>query len=176
MEATVTAIDDLWWTATKFSDVLKVDRRVCQQALETAPYKMIGKRQVWHVREGAAAIYRRAWGLDSAADTVNPAKLPPKDRLDHFRAERERIKLAQEVRVLLPANVVETTWGDACKSIAQHLDTLADHLERDAALPPDAVMLVQRAVDQMREQMYESVVALTRKSVDDETGVHPLPV
>jgi len=46
----------------------------------------------------------------------------------------------------------------------QHLDTLADHLERDAALPPDAVMLVQRAVDQMREQMYESVVALTRKT------------
>lgn len=175
MEATVTAIDDLWWTATKFSDVLKVDRRVCQQALETAPYKMIGKRQVWHVREGAPAIFRRAWGMDSTADVVNPAKLPPKDRLDHFRAERERIKLAQEVRVLLPANEVESTWGEACKAIAQTLDTLPDHLERDAALPPESVILVQRMIDDLRERLYESVVALTRKSVDVEPEVHPLP-
>jgi len=163
MEATVTPIDDLWWTATKFSDTLKVDRRVCQQALETAPYRMIGKRQVWHVREGFEAIYRRKYGLDSASDTVNPAKLPPKDRLDHFKAERERLKLAQEVRALLPAVEVEAVAGEAFKVIAQAIDVLPDTLERDGHLNPDAVALVQRILDQARERLYEAITGLTAK-------------
>jgi len=163
MEATVTPIDDLWWTATKFSDTLKVDRRVCQQALETAPYRMIGKRQVWHVREGFEAIYRRKYGLDSASDTVNPAKLPPKDRLDHFKAERERLKLAQEVRALLPAVEVEAVAGEAFKVIAQAIDVLPDTLERDGHLSPDAVALVQRILDQARERLYEAITGLTAK-------------
>lgn len=163
MEAVVTSIDDLWWTATKFSDVFKIDRRVCQQALETAPYKMMGKRQVWHLRDGVPVIYRRVWGLDSASDTVNPAKLPPKDRLDHYKAERERIKLAQEVRVLLPAQEVEQVIGEGLKALAQGLDVLPDTLERDAALAPEAVMQIQRLIDRARDQLYESLMNLTIK-------------
>lgn len=164
--ATVTPIDDLWWTATKFSDVLKIDRRVCQQALETAPYKMIGKRQVWHVREGSEAIHRRAWGMDQAGDTVNPAKMPPKDRLDHFKAERERIKLAQEVRALLPAAEVEAGIGEAFKALAQVLDILPDTLERDLALAPEAVMLMQRHLDTARDSLYEAILKMTAKPPD----------
>lgn len=163
MEAVVTSIDDLWWTATKFSDVFKIDRRVCQQALETAPYRMIGKRQVWHLRDGAPVIFRRVWGLDSAPDAVNPAKLPPKDRLDHYKAERERIKLAQEVRVLLPAQEVEQVIGEGLKALAQGLDVLPDTLERDAGLAPEAVMQIQRLIDRARDQLYEALMNLTVK-------------
>jgi hypothetical protein len=166
MEAVVTPIDDLWWTATKFSDVLKVDRRVCQQALETAPYKMIGKRQVWHVREGFEVIFRRKYGLDSATDVVNPGKMPPKDRLDHYKAERERIKLAQEVRVLIPAAEVEQVNGEVLKTVAQGLDVLPDTLERDAGLSPEAVMQVQRTIDRLRDQLYESLMRLTVPPID----------
>mgnify|MGYP006921306500 CR=1 FL=1 len=163
MEAIITPIDDLWWNATKFSDVLKVDRRVCQQALETAPYRMIGKRQVWHVRDGFDAIFRRKYGLDSASDTLNPAKLPPKDRLDHFRAERERLKLDQEVRALLPAAEVEAVVSEAFKVIAQAIDVLPDTLERDGYLSADAVAIVQRILDQSRERLYEAITGLTAK-------------
>lgn len=165
MEATVTAIDDLCWTATKFSDVFKIDRRVCQQALETVPYRMSGKRQLWHVRDGVPAIFRRVWGLSDVADAVNPAKMPPKDRLDHYRAERERIKLAQEVRVLIPAAEIESAVGEAFKALAQTLDTLPDTLERDAALPPESVMLVQRVIDTAREILFESLIVLTAKPI-----------
>lgn len=161
MEAQVTAIDDLWWTATKFSDVLRVDRRVCQQALETAPYRMIGKRQVWHVREGFEVIFRRKYGLGEAAEAPNPGKLPPRDRLDHYKAERERIKLAQEVRVLIPAQEVEQVIGEGLKALAQGLDVIPDTLERDAGLAPEAVMLIQRTIDRIRDQIYEGLMALT---------------
>ena len=35
----VTPIDDLLWTSTRFSDVLRLDRRAVAQALETVPFK-----------------------------------------------------------------------------------------------------------------------------------------
>lgn len=161
MEAQVTAIDDLWWTATKFSDVLRVDRRVCQQALETAPYRMIGKRQVWHVREGFEVIFRRKYGLGESAEAPNPGKLPPRDRLDHYKAERERIKLAQEVRALLPAQEVEQVIGEGLKTLAQGLDVIPDTLERDAGLTPETVIMIQRIIDRIRDQIYEGLMALT---------------
>lgn len=176
MEATVTAIDDLWWTATKFSDVLKWTARVCQQALETAPYKMIGKRQVWHVREGCGGDLPPQYGAWTAAPIPSiPPSCRPKTGWTISAPSGSGSSWRKEVRVLLPANEVETTWGDACKTIAQHLDTLADHLGRDAALPPDAVMLVQRAVDVMRERMYESVVALTETDLMKKPQLQQIP-
>jgi hypothetical protein len=160
-EAQISVIDDLCWTSTKFSDVLKIDRRVCQQALETAPYRMMGKRQVWHVRDGMPAIFRRVHGVEGAGEQVNPAKLPPKDRLDHYKAERERIKLAQEVRVLIPAAEMEQVIGEAFKTIAQTLDVLPETFERDFALPPEAVIRFRSAIDSARDALYESTSQLT---------------
>lgn len=165
--AAVTPIDNLLWTATKYSDVLKIDRRVCQQALETAPHSMHGKRHVWHIRDGMPAIYRRVWNLsDTAGDQVDPSKLPPKDRLNHYQAERERLKFAQDKRVLLPAVEVEQVIGESIKVLAQTLDILPDTLERDAALAPEIVTQVTRTIDAARETLYEQLRQLTVKPDD----------
>jgi len=155
MEAVVTPIDDLWWTATKYSDVLKIDRRVCQQALETAPYKMIGKRQVWHVREGMPAIFARV----GSKNRLDPNSMDPKDQLDYYRAQREKIRLAEDIGKVIPATVVERTVGEAFKVLAQTLDVLPDMLERDCALPLPSVTLVQQAIDGARETLYRTLMA-----------------
>lgn len=157
----VVPIDDFYWTATKYSDVLKVDRRVCQQALETIPYKLISKRRVWHIRDGAPAIFKRLWGLDSAKETTDLTKLAPKEKLDYFRAERERIKLAREVRALILSSEVEVAVSQAFKGLAQALDILPDTLERDAGLSADTVALVQRIIDKARDNLYETILRIT---------------
>lgn len=165
-EAILSTIDALCWTATKYSDVLKLDRRVVAQALETATYRMIGTRKTWHVREGMPAIFRRVYGVEAAGEQVNPAKLPPKDRLDHYKAERERIKLAQEVRVLIPAVEIEQVIGEAFKTIAQTLDVMPETFERDFALPPEAVIRFRSAMDGVRDTLYESTSKLSVKPED----------
>jgi hypothetical protein len=156
-DALITPIDDLLWTATKFSDVLKVDRRVCQQALETAPYRMIGKRQVWHVRDGMPAIFRRIHGVEGAGEQVNPAKLPPKDRLDHYKAEMERIKLSEKLGLLVPLAAVERVDGETSKRLAQILGTLPETFEREFDLPPEVVVRFRAFIDSARDAVYESV-------------------
>ncbi len=165
-EASISTIDDLFWTSTKYSDVLKLDRRVVAQALETATYRMIGTRKTWHVRDGMPAIFRRVFGVGSAGEQINPDKLPPRERLDHYKAERERIKLSQEVRVLIPAVEIEQVIGEAFKTIAQTLDVLPETFERDFSLSPEAVIRFRSAIDGARDTLYESTSKLSVKPED----------
>lgn len=153
-----TPIDNLLWTATRYSDVLQVDRRVVAQALETAPSHQHNGNRVWHVREGMRAIYQRVLGVDSAG-RKNPNDMEPKEALDYYRAQREKIKLGEDIRQMIPAAHIERIVGETFKSLAQTLDGLPDALERDCGLPPLAVTAAQQAVDVMRETLYANLSA-----------------
>ena len=137
--------------------MLQIHPRHIAQALEGVPFQMKGNRKVWHVRQGMRAIFSLPAVQRSLAihdDCSDPAKLPPKDRLDWFRSERERLKLESEQQALLPAVEVESTMAKLCKAIAQTLDTLPDVVERDCALSGEAVAVMQRVIDEARESLF----------------------
>ncbi|MCP5197511.1 MAG: DUF1441 family protein [Gammaproteobacteria bacterium] len=158
MSAPAVAIDDLLWTVTRFSDVLRVDRRVVAQALETAPSQTRGARQVWHVREGMPAIYRRVFGISE--HEIDLDRLPPKDRLDYIRSQRELLKLQRETREQLSAAEVERAIGEAFKVLGQSLSTLPDDLEQECGIPAPALSVLHRRIDAARESLYQSLVKL----------------
>lgn len=148
--------DDLFWTQTRYSDVLKLDRRVVAQALAAVSPREKSGKQVWHVRDGMPAIYRRVFGI---SDDANAIPTHPKDRLDHYKAERERLKLELEQKTILSAVEVETAIAKVFKAIAQQLDVLPAALERDFALPPDQVTRLHEAMDTAREALYKTAQA-----------------
>lgn len=154
----IISFDDLLWTQTRYSDVLKLDRRVVAQALAEIPAREKGGKQAWHVRDAMPAIYRRVFGI-AAPQCPDPAKLHPKVRLDHYRAERERLKLELEQKTLLAAVEVEAAIAKVFKAIAQQLDVLPAALERDFALPPDQVTRLYDAMDAAREALYQTTLA-----------------
>lgn len=88
----------------------------------------------------------------------DPRRLPPKERLDHYRAEREALRLDTERGDLIPVTDVEDTLGAAFKLVAQTLDTLPDILERDCSLDPRSVARTQQAIDALREDLYQRMV------------------
>lgn len=151
-----TPIDSLLWHATRYSDVLQLDRRGVAQALETIPSQSHNGVRVWHVRDGMPAIFER---FGAKGKKLDPSQMDPKDQLDYYRAQREKIKLAEDIRKMLPASAVERTIGEAFKVLAQTLDSLPDTLERDCALPPSAITVVQRAIDSARETLYATLIA-----------------
>lgn len=157
--ADVTQIDDLCWTATRYSHVLNIDPGIVRQGLATAPHRTIGKRQVWHVRDGMPAIFKRLWNLDG--NGADPNRYAPRERLDHYKAERERIKLDLDTRELLPAAEVRRSIAEAFKAVSGVMDSLPDSLEREAGLRPDAVMLAQKVIDDGREAMYRAAADLS---------------
>jgi hypothetical protein len=147
-----TPINELLWTATRYSDVLKLDRRVVAQALEKAPSTQHNGERVWHVRDAMPAIFK------PDARKNDPNNMEPKEALDYYRAQRERIKLAEDIRKMIPAADIEQAIGAAFKALVQTLDALPDALERDCGLPPVAVTAAQHAVDTMRDTLYANLM------------------
>lgn len=159
MTAEINIFDDLFWTATRYAQVLAMDVRTVNELLVTAPHALKGSRKVWHVREGMPAIF-------GGAGRKNPDEMEPREALDFYKAQREKIKLATETGELIPAVGVEATIGLAFKALAQSLDSLPDALERDLGLPGATVQAIQQAIDQARERLYNNLIlALPEKAL-----------
>ena len=106
------------------------------------------------MRDGMPAIFQRVGG-GAASD---PELLPPKDALDYYRGQREKLKLAIETGESIPAADVGRSIGVAFKTLAYNLNTLPDALERDLALPPAIVAAIQQALDLARETLYGNLL------------------
>lgn len=76
------------------------------------------------------------------------------ERRAWYQSENERLEVERKKGQLVPASTVEAEFAVLIKGMVQRLDTLADVLERDAALTPGQVEIVQRTVDSVREEMY----------------------
>ncbi|MCP5197006.1 MAG: DUF1441 family protein [Gammaproteobacteria bacterium] len=149
-----TPINELLWSATRYSDVLQLDRRVVAQALEKAPSTTHNGTRVWHVREGMPAIFK--------PDTrcLDPDQMEPKEALDYYRAQREKLRLNADIRHSISAAEAEQTIGAAFKVLAQALEALPDALERDCGLPPTAINAAQHTIDTLRESLYQALMAV----------------
>ena len=155
-------IEDLMWTATRYSDVLKIERRLVAQALETVKSSARATYQVWHVRDAMPAIFRQYFGIDKAFD--DPGKMQPKDRLDHYKAEREKIKLEIEKEEVIYAHEVEKIMGESFKILAQSLSIIPDTMERECGLAPDVIKKLHESIDAARETLYLSLTRYAREN------------
>lgn len=91
----------------------------------------------------------------------------PKYRLEHYKAERERLRYEKELRDLIPAIEVETVCATVMKELAQSLDTLVDVIERKLALSIEDLSQLQIIVDEIREGMYTNLQALTESDLEN---------
>ena len=161
MSAEIQEFDELLWTATRFSHVLGMNERAISKALATVPCRTIGARKVWHVREGMPAIFGGRNGKK------NPSEMEPKDELDYYRAQREKIKLAQDIGQMVMAADVEKTIGEAFKTLASTLDGLPDSLERTHGLAPAVIASIHASIAVARNVLYETLM-LSLESPKDE--------
>ena len=155
MVAQIDVFDKNLWSATRYSDVLNLDHRLVRQALQAVPSQQIGKREFWHIRDGMPAIFKRVFGI---ADGASESYKAPRDRLDHYRAERERIKLELEQRMVIPLAEAESAMGAVFKALALQLETLPAALERDYGLPADQVERLYQAMDAAREVLHTAAI------------------
>jgi hypothetical protein len=154
----VIPLTEYYWSASRYSEVLTLDRRMIGRALGSVAYTERSGVRLYHIRDAMPAIYKVVLGVVDGEGELDIGKLPPKARLDHYKAERERIKLGMETGLLLEAAKVEVAITQAFKSLATVLDTLPDILERDCGLTGDKVIRLQEIIDNSRESLYESLV------------------
>lgn len=148
------------WSQNALAEELGVDRRTVKARLaDVPPDGTLRGHPAWFLSTAAPAVLGLRPGPE-ADEEAAVARMSPKERYDHYRAKREKIKLETEMGQLIPAAEVEAAWARVIKAIVTKLDTLADVLERDCGLPGPAVERVQVEVDRMREDLSAEILAL----------------
>ena len=153
------------WSINALAEEFGIDRRTVKKRLEGIPSSgEVNGHPAWRLRDVAIAVM----GPQVASSTLGfePDDLAPKDRLDHYRAEREKIKWEAEQRISIPAPEVEQVVATAFKELSQGLDTLPDVLENDCALGAEEVERVIVVVDGVREALYQQLLDVCG-SMDD---------
>lgn len=168
MVATLVHSGPRLWSINALADEFGIDRRTVKKRLEgIAPAGVSGGgHPAWRLRDAAAAVLGLRAPLADGA--VDPDKLQPKDRLDHYRAEREKAKWELEQRVSIPAPEVEAVVAEAFKALSQGLDSIPDVLEKDCALGAKEVELAIDVVDGIRYSLYEKLLDLCNRM--DQVG------
>ena len=151
------------WNITRLADAFSLDRGTVRRRLRDAGVVPAGTRNganVYALKDAGPALFGEFMG----ASDMSPDQLPPTERKAWFQSENERVKLERDMRLLVPVEEAHRDMSRLAKAVASGLDSLADMLERDAGLPPEAIELVEKTTDNLREQMYQAVIA------DDEEG------
>lgn len=144
------------WTVNRLAEATGRDRRTINAVIRDAGIPPAGTSR-------GNTVYRLADIVDAltsrpSSATNSPDEMTPTDRRAWYQSETERVKLEQELRYLVPVDEVQREMSSLAKAVAGGLDSLADMLERDAGIEPEAIELVERATDALREQMYKAII------------------
>ncbi|MGE4534665.1 DUF1441 family protein [Halomonas sp.] len=145
------------WNITRLADAFGLDRGTVRRRLRDAGVVPAGNRNgvsVYALKDAGPALF----GEVVSAGGIGPDEMLPADRKAWYQSENERIKLEKEMRLLVPVEEVHREMSRFGKAVASGLDGLADMLERDAGLPAEAIELVERVTDALREQMYQAII------------------
>lgn len=91
------------------------------------------------------------------SEPVDVEKMKPSERQAHYNAELLKVKLEREQGELIPVDEVVANYAAIVKAVVMELETLPDVLERDCALPPEAVARVQEVIDDLRDVMADKI-------------------
>lgn len=145
------------WSISRLARELGLDRGTIRKRLEgvAGTGESAHGHKLYALRDAAEAIFRQPSTVCSDSPDFDPEQLPPKDRLDWFKSERERRLLQVQDKELIPAAEVEIEVAALVKSFIGTLDTLPDVLERDAGITGAAAEVAQRVIDAERDRLYE---------------------
>ncbi|MFK4014892.1 DUF1441 family protein [Cobetia marina] len=165
--ADISALQEAYhWNITRIADAFNLHRDTVRKRLRAAGVVPAGQRggtSVYALADVGPALYSDMIG----GTGIDPDNLPPQERKAWYQSETERVKLEQQLRLLVPVEDAHREMSRLAKAVASGLDSLADMLERDAGLTPETIQLVEDTTDALREQMYQAVIADDGEADDD---------
>ena len=109
----------------------------------------------------------QAW-IGCPESGFDPDALDPFKRRAHYQGEHEKLKLEIERGLLVPVIEVEQEMAALLKIVAETLDGLPDMIERDAGVSSAVLILVERLLDNCRNQLYERLAETKKESITNE--------
>ena len=97
------------------------------------------------------ALWR--YGNQPTSNDIDPDSLSPRERRDWFESELKKIQFQKEQRQLIPAEEVETVVATAFSTIAQHIRSMPDNLERKLGISSELAEAIEIANDDYLEEL-----------------------
>ena len=94
-------------------------------------------------------------------------KLDPLSRKAHYQAENDRLKMFRDSGRLIVDTDVEAEMSRIAKAVNHFFETLPDVLERDCALPPQALRILENKLDAVRAEMHAEIVKGVKEDAPD---------
>lgn len=120
----------------------------------------LGGHAVYHIHDAARAILSSESG--PAFEAQDPAKMKPKDRLDYFRAETERLSYEEKQRQVIPVAQYRTEFARVIKILSAGLDSVPDKIEQKCSLEPEVTEQIEVVIDSIRNDMADEI-----KNIDE---------
>lgn len=162
----IAAFDDGCRSISGLARIFGRDRRTVTKAIQEhgiEPAGRSGAHATYQIGQVAAALFAPATG--AAND-----EMTPKERLDHWRAENERIKHLRETGVLLHVEDVRLeVVVTLLKPVVTMLDSLPDRVDRRCQLSPEQHAAMCQEIDRERERLYQELLRRTAEENNKET-------
>lgn len=156
--AEIRSLQDVYqWNITRLADAFGLHRDTVRKRLReagVAPAKIQAGKNLYALKDAGPALFAETFQTGDSPDD-----LAPTDRKAWFQSENERVKLEKDLRLLVPVEETHREMSLLAKAVANSLDSLSDMLEREAGLPPEAIERVEQVTDNLREQMYQLIIA-----------------
>lgn len=156
----VVAMEDFGkWSLTQLAREFGIARNTVNKRLFESGVESAGTKNsfpVYRVKDAAKAILFP----EQPAGVANndPDELSPRDRLDHYKAENEKVKHGKETRLLVEVNDARAEMATIAKSGLHILETFRDLLERDFDLDQDIIDNVEDRIHNLRLQWSEMLL------------------
>jgi len=131
---------------------LRKSRDIVRGGLDSAGIAPAGGR-------GGYPVYDLREVLDLVLADQTPDLMSPFERRAHYQAQSERLQLELREGRLVTVMEVERDYAEVFQLVARAFETVPDVLERDAGLKPHQVAVVEKHLDEVREALYEQLVA-----------------
>lgn len=151
------------YNITQIGEMFGFGRNTVRKRLKQAnvvPSGREGNTSLYLLSDAGPAVFESAGTGGHGGSSIDPNLLKPGERLSWYRSETERLKFEVETGQLCLAEEVRNEMANLAKPMLAELEILPDILERDCGLPPDAVVMVQEKVDDLRNAIAEKVSQL----------------
>lgn len=151
------------WSINRIAAAFEIDNATVKRRLSAACIEPNGKTEngypAYRIKSVAALFCDPIRGKND-----DPESLSPKDRLDWYKGDMERIKLERERGNLIPVDEFRERLADVIKILLAGIEPLPDLLERKARLDANQVEKVIQVIREVRTGLCEKLQSLPSKT------------
>lgn len=138
------------FTVNKSSDALGMDRRTVKKRLLAAKLKPVARTQNGYDEYFLGDIARACFSSEQKEAGYKVEKLGPKERAEHFMAEKRELEVLEKKRELIPYDEAAEKFAELGQTFSKFFDTFIDDLEQTQLFSVEQLEQMQNLCDDQR--------------------------